>query len=279
MRAMPVGLTRKRALLEINRDFLISIFAIVLILPPTINWVSGRFDQTVYDSSGNTVWQVIEFLAFANCIIIAGLLGVKRSVFWYCIFPFVGMLMWIMLSATWSEFPDLTIRRGGRAIIEVVAFVTLALSFSSAQEVLRTLFRIFLAINLADVIAIALPTMSQTDIGFAGLHGHKNLAGQFFFMALPIFLIAIFDRSITRHRTAAIFSFLTASAMLVASDSKTAMGTVLIGSMFVIISRIVFKRDGMVLACISIFVAITGSLLVFQNGLLQGIDFLTQTRR
>lgn len=95
-------------------------------------------------------------------------------------------------------------------------------------------------------------------------------------MALPIFLIAIFDRSITRHRTAAIFSFLTASAMLVASDSKTAMGTVLIGSMFVIISRIVFKRDGMVLACISIFVAITGSLLVFQNGLLQGIDFLTQ---
>ena len=125
MRAMPVGLTRKRALLEINRDFLISIFAIVLILPPTINWVSGRFDQTVYDSSGNTVWQVIEFLAFANCIIIAGLLGVKRSVFWYCIFPFVGMLMWIMLSATWSEFPDLTIRRGGRAIIEVVAFVTL----------------------------------------------------------------------------------------------------------------------------------------------------------
>jgi exopolysaccharide production protein ExoQ len=276
MTAMPVTLTRRRALLEINRDFLVCIFAIFLILPPTINWVSGRFDQTVYDSSGNTVWQVIEFLAFANCIVIAGLLGVKRSLFLYCIFPFVGMLIWIMLSVTWSEFPDLTIRRGGRVIIEVVAFVILALSFSSGQGVLRTLFRIFFAINLADIISIAVPTISQTDIGFAGLHGHKNLAGEFFYMALPVFLIAIFDRSVTRHRIVAIFSFLTAAAMLVVSDSKTAMGTVLIGSVFVVLSRIMFRRDGMVLACMTIFGAITGSLLVFQNGLLQGIYYFTE---
>ena len=112
-------------MLEINRDFLVSLFAIFLILPPAINLVSGRFDQTEYDLSGNTVWQVIEFLAFANCIIIAAFLGIKRSVFLFCIFPFVGMLIWIMLSAAWSEFPDLTMRRGVRVIIEVVSFAIL----------------------------------------------------------------------------------------------------------------------------------------------------------
>ena len=277
MNAMPVAVKGQRALLEINRDFLVWIFAIFLILPPTINWVSGRFDQTAYDSSGNTVWQVIEFLAFANCIIIAGLLGVKRSLFLYCIFPFAGMLIWIMLSVAWSEFPDLTIRRGGRVVIELIAFVILALSFSSGQGVLRTLFRVFFAINLADIISIAVPTISQTDIGFAGLHGHKNLAGEFFYMALPVFLIAIFDRSVSRHGIPAIFSFLTAAAMLVVSDSKTAMGTVLIGSVCVVVSRIVlFKRDGLILACTCIFVAITGSLLVFQNGVMQGIYYLTE---
>ncbi len=277
MKAMPVSLTEQRALLEINRDFLVSLFAIFLILPPAINLVSGRFDQTVYDSSGNTVWQVIEFLAFANCIIIAGFLGIKRSLFLFCIFPFVGMLIWIMLSATWSEFPDLTIRRGGRVIIEVVSFAILALSFPNDQGVLRTLFRIFLAINLADIISIAIPTISQTDLGFAGLHGHKNLAGEFFYMALPVFFIAIFDRSVSRHRIPAVFSFLTAATMLVASDSKTAMGAVLIGSAFVILSRIArFKRDGTVLVCICILVGFTAALIFFQNGLFQAIYYVAE---
>ena len=264
-------------MLEINRDFLVSLFAIFLILPPAINLVSGRFDQTEYDSSGNTVWQVIEFLAFANCIIIAAFLGIKRSVFLFCIFPFVGMLIWIMLSAAWSEFPDLTMRRGVRVIIEVVSFAILALSFPNDQRVLRILFRTFLAINLADLISIAVPTISHTDLGFAGLHGHKNLAGEFFYMALPVFFIAIFDRSISRHRIPAVFSFLTAAAMLMASDSKTAMGAVLIGSVFVILSRIArLRRDGTLFVFMCILVAITAALVVFQNGLLQGIYYVTE---
>ena len=277
MKAIPRSLPEtRRAFLELNRDLLVALFAIVLLAPPILNLLTGRFGETEYDSSGNPVWQVIELLAFANCIVIAPFFRVGRGLLLFCLAPFIGMLIWVMLSVTWSAFPELTIRRGGRVIIEVVSFAILALSFSSSQGVLRVLFRIFLLINLADIISVAAPSISRTDLGFAGLHGHKNLAGEFFYMALPVFFIAIFDRSVSRYRIPAIFSFLTAAVMLVASDSKTAMGTVLIGSAFVIFSRAAqFKRYGLLIVCECVLVAVVLAMTFFQNGFLQAIYSVT----
>ena len=265
----------QKALLEINRNLLIYLFTILMLAPPAANLVMGRLDQTTTDSSGSIVWQIIELLVFANCIIIARSFGVKTKSVFFCMLPFLGLLIWALLSVTWSEYPDLTARRAPRLVVEVAAAVLLALFLPTSQGVLRILFRIFFIINLADIISIAFPSISQTDLGFAGVHGLKNLAGEFLYMAMPVFFIGILDRSISRSRSAALFALLTAAGMLVASQSKTAIGAGLIATAFVLGSRVArSKRYRAVFWSLSVPLALSLVLLVFQGDLAETLSNL-----
>ena len=251
-------------LLEINRNLLVYLFIIFLNVAPATLLLTGRLDQSMTDASGSVVWQIIELFAFANCILIARNLGVKGGKLLFSMLPLLGLLLWAMLSVTWSEYPDLTTRRASRLIVEVTAAVILALSFSTSQGILRTFFRIFFVINLADVLSVAMPSISQTSIGFAGVHGHKNLAGEFFYMAMPVFFIGILDRSISRNRAAAFFAFVTAAGMLLASQSKTAIGTGLVATAFVLCSRVAqSKRYRILLICFSPILLFALVLLIF----------------
>jgi O-antigen ligase len=120
----------------------------------------------------------------------------------------------------WSAFPDLTIRRAGREVIELVSVVLVISTFSHKTEPLRILFLAFLTVLFADLAAIRFGSFG----GFNGIHGNKNALGAFCFFALPLFALAIFDRRIARRRLIGAFASICTVGLLLLSHSKTAIG-------------------------------------------------------
>jgi len=271
------GLTpRQRAFLDFNRNVLIYIFIFFLTIPPAINLIGGRPDEfSSLDPTGNAMWQIIDLFAFANCFVIARYSNVTPRLLFFCLLPFVGMFLWSLLSITWSEYPWLTMRRSSRMIIEVVSFVILALSIPTNEEVLRILFRVFFVINLLNIISIVDPSISQTSLGFAGVHGGKNTAGEFFYLALPVFFIGSVNRSVSRSRGVALFALVSGAGMLVASQSKTALGTTLIAAAFCVTARAALStRYRVPILFMYVLVALLLMLFVSSIGVSETIKYL-----
>jgi exopolysaccharide production protein ExoQ len=264
----------QRALLNINRNVLIYIILLFYISPPALSILAGRYDASASDSSGSLAWQALELFIFVNSIILARFFSIPSRLIFSCLLPLACMLIWVFLSVMWSDYPSLTMRRGSRLVIEMILCITLALSVSSAKELLRIMFRAFFVFNLLDLISIVFPTVSFTPVGFAGIHGHKNLAGEFFFLALPVFFIGIFDRSISRSRVAAILAFLSAGGMLVISGAKTAIGAIVFAILLVAASRMALSRSwGIVYLVIFGLVASAVFLVLSDVGLSEAISY------
>jgi exopolysaccharide production protein ExoQ len=251
------------------------------IFPMMINLLTGRYDASTADSSANQIWQVFEVLIFANSIVLMRLYRISFRLILYCLLPLICMLIWILLSITWSEYPWLTTRRGFRLVIEMILFINLALSFSKPNELLRVLFRAFCIFELLDLISIAFPTISFTPLGFAGFHGNKNYVGLLCFLALPVFFIGIFNRLVSRSRFVSIFAFLSAGGMLLISQSKSAVGASIVGALFVIPSRVTTLRSASLYFIIfglfasSIFLFFSGISLAEVSNYLYGDPTLT----
>ena len=174
-------------------------------------------------STGNVVSQVFWPLVFANSVLLAALRkgnlpGVSWALGWL-----LPLTIWIMASYYWSAFPDLTICRAGRQVIELVSLVLLMSSYSRQTEPLRIIFLAFLTILFGDLASIPFPSISYSPIGFMGIHGHKNSLGGFCFLALPLFALAIFDRRIARWSFTAGLALFFTVGLLLFSRSKTAM--------------------------------------------------------
>jgi putative transposase len=97
---------------------------------------------------------------------------------------------------------------------------------SHRTEPLRIIFLAFATLVVLDVASLAIPSrsFSSDPPGFVGVHGHKNVAGEFYFFALPLFGLAIFDRSMAIGRYVAPLALFLGTALLLISRSKTAIG-------------------------------------------------------
>src|SRR5262249_27597577 len=134
--------------------------------------------------------------------------------------------------------PDLTLRRGLRTFIELFSLVILALSIRNADDLLRILFWASFVILLIDIASLAFPAFSDSPIGFKGIHGHKNAAGDFASDAFVIFVIGIVYRSVSRSRLIAIFSAAAAVFLLYISFSRTPLLAILLAFVFVALTRL-----------------------------------------
>jgi O-antigen ligase len=152
------------------------------------------------------------------------------------------ILLIIALSPAWSDYPELTIRRASHELIEAVALALLAASFSNARPMLTIFFRAFFAIGCLDLLSSALFSQSFTDLGFAGIHGHKNVAGQFLFVALPIYFLGTLFKEISGSRLLGLLSVALGVAMLVATQSKTSVGAIVLGLSAVLLTRGISRR-------------------------------------
>lgn len=237
--------------ISLYRNLQVYVLVILQFAPLFYALITGRIGTSLdpssveaqTDSSSSIVWQIIAVTILFNSLFLARLSRISIQTFLFAILPVLPMLCWICSSVIWSHYPDLTIRRSLRALVEITTIVLLAVSFSDPRELLRTLFKGFFIINLVDLASLAVPALSFTEIGFAGVHLHKNTAGLFFFLALPVFACGMIDRNISRLRSAAVFALVTAGGMLILTLSKTAIGVIIISIVLAGLGRIIAKRN------------------------------------
>jgi exopolysaccharide production protein ExoQ len=153
------------------------------------------------------------------------------------------LLLVIALSTAWSDYPELTIRRASHELVEATTLALLAACFSNANVMLAIFFRAFLIIGCLDLFSSAIFPDSFTELGFAGIHGHKNMAGQFFFVAQPVYLVGTLYKVVSGNRLLGLFSLVSGAAMLVLTQSKTSVGATLVGLLSVLLTRGLSRRN------------------------------------
>jgi exopolysaccharide production protein ExoQ len=250
-----------------NRDLLFSI--IVFYYTARYFFLGLDLEQEATTTAGNISWQLFIFFALGNSALLISYFGVPLRSLLRILLPFAPMACWIILSIGWSEFPSLSFRRGSRLLLEVSLVAMLVSSFQSREQLLQTLFRVFFLINLIDLLSLAFPTVSQGVDGFQGVHSQKNVAGQFLYLALPVFAIGIMDRTISASRFVAIFAFATGVLMLALTNSKTAVGVSFISMFFVTAARGCMTRDvtfRAILMVILLLLACLATIVVFEIG-------------
>jgi exopolysaccharide production protein ExoQ len=214
--------------------FILYLFALTA---PDLVFGISKAEADTSSAAGNLFNQlIVPAMLLAVCILVyAYRISAQRV--WNALLPMAPFLLVIVLSAIWSEYPDLTIRRASRELIEVIALAMLAACFSNARVMLAVLFRAFLIVGCLDLLSYALFPDSLTTLGFAGIHGHKNLAGQFFVVALPVYLLGTLDKKISGNRLLGLFGLMSGVAMLVATESKTSVGAMVFGFSILLLAR------------------------------------------
>jgi exopolysaccharide production protein ExoQ len=197
----------------------------------------------VSSDAGNLYNQVILPAIFFGVCSVAYAYRVPVRILLAPMIPMLPFFIVMALSAAWSDYPELTIRRASREIIEATSLALLACCFSNATVLLRTLFRAFVAIGSLDLLAAAVFPDSLTYLGFAGIHGHKNLAGQFFFVALPIYLLGALYTEVSGNRLLGLLSLILGVVMLVLTESKTSVGATIVGFSSILLTLGLFHRN------------------------------------
>jgi O-antigen ligase len=172
--------------------------------------------------------QAFAVFLFVNSLLLAKLFKVPITKIALVLLPLLLLAGWILLSISWSEFPDLTFRRGAREVVELISLSILGLSFSDDKEFVRMLYWSFLFTIFLNLLILGVLARSFVAGNFGGIWGNKNTLGAFLFYSLPIVGIAIFDRSISTLRILGVFALLCGLGMLALSSSKSAIGCAVI---------------------------------------------------
>ena len=275
----PSSSITRQSSIPLYRDVLLySIFTFVFGISALSFFSSGGVGYAL-TSSGNLITQVFWFAALANSLLLAWLYKAKLRELLWVMGWLLPLMIWIIASFYWSAFPDLTIRRAGRELIETVSIVLLISTYSHPTRPLQLLFLSFVTILFLDVVSLAFPSRSYSadPPGFMGIHGHKNGAGGFYFLALPLFIFAILDRRIAHWPYTAVFASICAAGLLLFSRSKTAIGLFALTTICLIA---LWALRGMreykgVFALIYLLIAAAAAVAVLATGLDDTLDFLT----
>jgi exopolysaccharide production protein ExoQ len=230
---------------DVLRNLLVYGFVLYLFAftAPDLLFGPSKANGSGSSDAGSTFNQLIlPVMFFATCIVARTYrISVRRL--WRALIPMAPFLLVMVLSTLWSDYPELTLRRASREVLEAIALVMLAACFSNARVLLGVLFRAFLIVGCLDLLSSVIFSASITDLGFAGIHGHKNLAGEFFVVALPIYLLGTLHKEISGSRLLGLFSLMAGAAMLVATQSKTSVGAIVFGFAVLLLARYLFRRN------------------------------------
>lgn len=170
------------------RDVVLFSFLIFMFYRTSTNDLEGI-------SQGSLFWQLtliaFFFVGFVSQLSTPRAWGkIKKS-----LTPLLPIFLWILLSISWSDFPDISMRRAIRFAIEAISLVCFAAAYPDQYRILRIIFLSFGLVVLIDIVLLAFPEVSLYTVGgYAGIHANKNETGVFCFLAFPVFLWALFDR-------------------------------------------------------------------------------------
>jgi hypothetical protein len=120
----------QRSFVLLNRDLLL--YAIVL-FDFGLGVLSIGSSGSALSSTGNVIVQVFWPIVFANSVLLAALRKGNLPRVLLALGWLLPLMIWIMASSYWSAFPDLTIRRAGREVIELVSIVLLISTYSRSK--------------------------------------------------------------------------------------------------------------------------------------------------
>ena len=203
----------------------------------------SKTEADASSAGGNLFNQLLVPATFLAVCMLVRAYRIPTRRLWQVLVPMAPFLLVIMLSTVWSDYPELTIRRASNELLQAVALALLAACFSSPKAMLAVLFRGFLIITFLNLLSYAIFPESITDLGFAGIHGHKNTAGQFFVVALPVYLLGTLDKEISGNRLLGWFGLISGIAMLVATQSKTSVGAIVFGLSLLLLSRALSRNQ------------------------------------
>jgi O-antigen ligase len=255
-----------QAVAPVVRNLLL--YGLLFFQPYTFNVFFASTDPNSSVSEvGNLFNQLVVPAAFFAVCILVYSYSIPARVFWAALIPMAPLLLMTVLSTAWSDFPELTIRRASHEVLEAIALGLLATCFSNPNIVLAIFFRACLIIGCLDLFSSAVLPGAFTDIGFAGIHDNKNTAGQFFFAALPIYLLGTLYREISGNRVLGALGIVSGVAMLVLTESKTSIGTVVFGFSFVLLARGLLSRNLAVRISLALFcfLGLVGAIAVVVN--------------
>jgi exopolysaccharide production protein ExoQ len=200
-----------------------AVFSYLVINFTTISLLFGGGSVEGPQLEGTLFWQIAVLLLFGVGIVlqIGGQTPVRRLI--AAAGPIAPVMIWVMLSVTWSDFPDFSIRRAVRLIIEIITAILFAAAYRDQYKLLRVIYLSFAFILILDVAFLGVPDISFTPIGYAGVHFHKNMTGIFCLLALPVFLLAVIDRRIFSLRIVSVTLLLCCSMIFAISFSKTSL--------------------------------------------------------
>lgn len=172
-------------------------------------------------SLGNQI--VLVCIAIAAAVSAFGMrVPIRRM--WQCMWPFLPLVFVVLVSVAWSGVPDMAARRGMRFLIEFAVTLLLVVAFRRHPSRFFAIGTgVFAVILAADIVTLLFPGFSFTDIGFHGIHPHKNNAGFVALLAVPFFLIRIRNKAPPQKTAVAIALVLSALLVLILSQSKTSM--------------------------------------------------------
>ncbi|OXE37648.1 MAG: hypothetical protein CGW95_00260 [Phenylobacterium zucineum] len=171
-----------------------------------------------------------------NRLIWLSLLALATPVFWFRrqvlatafkrVWPLIILLLWFAASTQWALDPVVSVRRIVLYLIQTVICLALSLSIRRGDRILVTLAMTCALMVTIDFFSWGLaPTASMTEFGLAAIHTHKNTLGAIM-MYCCIVCVAYFQgQKSPLSRVFWLIIVLAALALLVASKSKTSLGT------------------------------------------------------
>lgn len=196
---------------------------LILSLTANVDLLILREAQTFGEVPGTSLFSQVTaacFLSVGVFLQVANRWPVRRLIL--AAAPILLMIIWVLLSVTWSDFPDVSVRRAGRLAVETTTVILFATSYRDQYRLLRVIYFSFGFILAADIALLSIPDLSFTLTGYAGVHASKQNSGLFCLLALPLFLLAIIDRRIFPFRVVSVFLLIGCLTILTISLSKSA---------------------------------------------------------
>ena len=135
-----------------------------------------------------------------------------------------------LLSALWSDFPDLTLRRALLLFFLTTIGLGLAVGASDLRRLHTVLFVFLTSVVILNLIAVAaVPARAITDIGVQGIYGQKNVAGMVAMIATVIGAAWILGAEDARSVRKGVLGLVPIIIFLFLTRSKTSINLTILG--------------------------------------------------
>ena len=186
-------------------------------------------------TDGNILDRMAVLVMFALSLVI---LWSKRRAAITCIltnWALLSVVSCCVMSIIWSEYPDLTLRRGIWLIFIVSITLAIAVGTTDLRRLHTLLFASLTGIVLLNLVVTALvPSIAISELGVRGIYTQKNVAGIVAMITIIFGASWIVGAQTWKSRLAGIVALLPVLVFLVVTRSKTSISLTALGLCLII---------------------------------------------